>query len=190
MSSMTVNIDPALAIDGWMTPKELQWLSEQAQWHHRIVELGCFRGRSTRALADHCPGIVYAIDCWKIQPYMPPTWSAEFVWEEFTFNLQEHLRNGKVVPIRADHGAYHMFPPEWVRGNPSERPDMVFIDGDHTLEAVRRDILAWRSRIAPGGLLCGHDANNSDWPDVDKALAELLPEAQVVPGTQIWWFSC
>ncbi len=33
----------------------------------------------------------------------------------------------------------------------------VFIDADHTTEAVRRDLAAWSPKIAPGGVLAGHD---------------------------------
>jgi predicted O-methyltransferase YrrM len=55
-----INIARALATDGWMSEAELFWLATQAQQHRRIVELGSFLGRSTRALADHTPGIVYA----------------------------------------------------------------------------------------------------------------------------------
>ena len=42
--------------------------------------------------------------------------------------------------------------------------DMVFIDGDHTPQAVRAD-LAEAVRLAPGGLLVAHDANYTDVSD-------------------------
>lgn len=35
--------------------------------------------------------------------------------------------------------------------------DFVFLDGDHTSEAVRADLRAWWPKIRPGGILCGHD---------------------------------
>jgi len=35
--------------------------------------------------------------------------------------------------------------------------DLVFIDGDHSYSAVRDDIDAWRSKVKPGGILCGDD---------------------------------
>ncbi len=40
---------------------------------------------------------------------------------------------------------------------PESSLDFVFIDADHTYEAVRRDLKAWWSKVRPGGLLCGHD---------------------------------
>lgn len=35
--------------------------------------------------------------------------------------------------------------------------DLVFIDGDHSYDGVRKDIAAWKSKVRPGGFLAGHD---------------------------------
>lgn len=35
--------------------------------------------------------------------------------------------------------------------------DAVFLDADHTYEAVRDDLVAWSPKIASKGVLCGHD---------------------------------
>jgi predicted O-methyltransferase YrrM len=35
--------------------------------------------------------------------------------------------------------------------------DLLFIDADHSYDAVRSDIEAWRRKVRPGGILCGHD---------------------------------
>lgn len=35
--------------------------------------------------------------------------------------------------------------------------DLVFLDADHSYRSTRADIRAWRSKVAPGGILCGHD---------------------------------
>ena len=36
--------------------------------------------------------------------------------------------------------------------------DFVFIDGDHSTEAVTADIEAWLPKLKPDGVLAGHDA--------------------------------
>eukprot|EP00971_Amphidinium_carterae_P228524 4532571-Amphidinium_carterae.1 len=35
--------------------------------------------------------------------------------------------------------------------------DLVFIDGDHSYEAVKRDIALWTPKVACRGILSGHD---------------------------------
>lgn len=35
--------------------------------------------------------------------------------------------------------------------------DFVFIDGDHTLQAVIVDNLGWNEKVRPGGVISGHD---------------------------------
>ena len=35
--------------------------------------------------------------------------------------------------------------------------DFVYIDGDHSYEAVKRDLEMWYPKIRKGGVLCGHD---------------------------------
>jgi len=56
--------------------------------------------------------------------------------------------------------------------------NMVFIDGDHTYQGCRGDILAWLPRVAPGGVLALHDyrkaADDKPHPGVDRAVDELL----------------
>ena len=35
--------------------------------------------------------------------------------------------------------------------------DIVYIDGDHSYEAVKTDVISWKLKVKNGGLLCGHD---------------------------------
>jgi len=37
--------------------------------------------------------------------------------------------------------------------------DLVYLDGDHRVEALVADIDAWKPKIRPGGILAGHDIN-------------------------------
>lgn len=64
--------------------------------------------------------------------------------------------------------------------------DFVFIDADHSYEAVRRDIDAWRSKVRPGGWLGGHDYNQR-FPGVVRAVQFAFGHKQVIelPGS-IW----
>jgi hypothetical protein len=55
--------------------------------------------------------------------------------------------------------------------------DAVFIDGDHSYEAVKADIEAWWPSVKPGGWLGGHDIFHTDkrfdFSGVDRAVQEF-----------------
>lgn len=57
---------------------------------------------------------------------------------------------------------------------------LIFIDGDHTYQGVKKDIEALRDAVVPGGYVCFHDYSAS-FPGVVKAVDELIlnsPEYQ------------
>jgi hypothetical protein len=183
MSTTTVDVSQALTVDGWMSEAELRWLAERAQSHKAIVELGCHMGRSTSALAANTPGTVYALDDWNglrdtIDESTGESWhnpEPEALYKMFLRNTRGY---SNIVSIKCNHAAPGAVP----------QPDMVFIDGSHKYEDVKRDIHYWCGKIAPGGLLCGHDYDEAVWLDVCQAVRELLPQAKVVPGTTIWYW--
>ncbi|MES1989091.1 MAG: class I SAM-dependent methyltransferase [Pseudomonadota bacterium] len=167
-----IHIDRALKIEGWMTQEELLWLAEQAKTHNSIAEIGSYMGRSTRVLGDNTSGVVYAYDDW----YGPrevaiPDSERDLLWQKFCDNLKD-LIGKKVIPCRKNHTEFSAEP----------LVDMVFIDGDHQYDSVKRDIDFWRNRLANGGLLCGHDL---DQEQVKKAVTDCLGYV-TNPAGYIW----
>ncbi len=63
--------------------------------------------------------------------------------------------------------------------------DMVFIDADHSYEACKKDIAAWRSKVRPGGILSGHDYNRRFFPGVIRAVEEALEDVKI--RGSIWY---
>lgn len=53
--------------------------------------------------------------------------------------------------------------------------DFVFIDADHSYEAVEADIFTWRNKVRwPGGWLGGHDYHERKFPGVVQAVHEYV----------------
>lgn len=177
------------AVPGWMVPGELLWLAKAGAEHRRIIEVGSWKGRSTKALALATPGVVYAVDHWKgSAPSGDATFveasgrGADAIFAEFRANVAAEIAAGKIVPVRSESGEAVARLEALLGG---ERADMIFIDGDHTYESARRDIATWRPLLAEGGLLCGHDYA-SGWPGVVKAVCEVFyPRFRV--SDSIWW---
>ena len=178
----------ALAIKGWMSEQELRWLADQARVAQAVIEIGSCCGRSTRALADHCPGTVFAIDPWVgycnddgsqaqwIEQAAGGGWTG--IRAAFDRNLADHLASGLVKAIaRRSEVAAGLFEPGMV--------DLVFIDGDHRYEVCASDIAQYRPLIRSGGILAGHDYTHADWPGVKRAVDELV--GPVTLCGSIWW---
>lgn len=178
--SYPMRILKAHKIDGWMTPTELNWLAKQAEQHKKIVEVGSHKGRSTRAIGDYTSGTVWAFDDWQGCRDIAMSKNGEF-FHAFENNLADLIESEKVKIIKGDHGDESLIP--------DIQPDMVFINGSHDHADVKRDIQIWRKRMAPGGLLCGHDILTGSKQDIGvlPAVKEEFGENwSVVPGTDIW----
>lgn len=177
-------IEEASRIDGWMAPDELGWLSQTAATRRRIVEVGSWKGRSTKALAMATPGQVFAIDHWRGSETERSTWQKEAVdlgadamFDEFCRNLGPEIVAGKLVPLRQDC--------ELVAKTLGVllRSDFVFIDGAHTYAEVKRDIERWRAVCAPKAILSGHDFSHEG---VARAVHDVLGDVAHAPGS-IWY---
>src|ERR1700723_2365226 len=167
--AIALNIDRALSIYGWMSTQELLWLTHTCSQHERIVELGSYPGRSTRALADHTKGTVIAID-----DFLGPRDMSRRVRRQaskerhgnlltqFTANMEGVLDKIRVVQYDLET----INPADY---NPPF--DMIFIDGAHDYVSVSRDIKKWKSFITPGGLISGHDFSEG-YPGVERAVLE------------------
>jgi Methyltransferase domain len=63
--------------------------------------------------------------------------------------------------------------------------DWVHLDARHDFESVKADILAWRPKVRSGGWLSGDDYDTGKWPEVVRAVTQVLPDARPW-STQQW----
>jgi predicted O-methyltransferase YrrM len=188
---MTSSLDAAQAIPGWMDHRELAWLAAAASTARTIIEVGCFQGRSTRALADHTTGVVHAIDPWAFyrnDDDSQADWiTKDYDWpglrRAFEAHLADHLASGRVVIHAAPSSAAL---PALLKTLGRRSVDLVFIDGDHRYEAVREDMALAHPLVRAGGILAGHDYGKRDWPGVKQAVDERFPQG-VHSLRSIWW---
>lgn len=176
-----MNLSKALAIPaGGTSVADLEWLAWAAQGCNDILELGCYRGRSTRALLDNSQSCLWCVDSWSgvddsgIQGRITIT---EDDYRQFLENIADEEERVTVM---------RMFTREAFPILPVETFNLIFIDADHDYEAVKFDIKHSLPLLKPGGILCGHDYNDR-WPGVAKAVHEFFGDEFGIGGTQIWW---
>lgn len=165
-----------------MGENELRWLGEQAATRSMIAEIGCWRGRSTVALASATPGAVYAVDNFAGSPEH----QAELAEHPKYWLLHEFQMNTLSLKDKIHLFIYDSVAAAELFVDLKRHFDMIFLDGAHDLASITTDIQVWSALLAPDGLLCGHDIIG-DWPDVRTAVERLVPNYKIVPDTSIWY---
>lgn len=132
-------------IEGWMNSTDLNWLHSTAQEMDNIIEIGCWKGRSTFSLLSGCKGTVYAIDHFKGT-------KGEDCFDEAVDNdiFSEFMNNvGHFTNLKVFNGESF----KAVGYFKKKSIDMIFIDADHN--DLVQDIRSWRPVAKK--LICGHD---------------------------------
>ncbi len=177
-----IDVSRADKILGFMEIDELRWLAETASKYKNICEIGSWKGRSTRAIADNMPqdAELTVVDLFK-DGYL----EGKELRATFEENLHEYLEAGRISICQMDsETAAELF------AKVNIKFDMIFVDGEHFYEYAYNDIRNYLPLLSPGGILCGHDytPNAPEFGGVIKAVHELVPEGFRVniPTGRIW----
>lgn len=127
-----------------------------------FVELGSQRGFTAYRAALHLPNAtIHCVDPWKNYEGIPDyVGDMELCWRIFCELHKENIASGKVV---AHKGFSWDIAPSF-----DEQIDLLWIDGDHTLEGLLCDLSLWVPKVRPGGAVVG---DNYEIPGVKSAVA-------------------
>lgn len=64
--------------------------------------------------------------------------------------------------------------------------DFIYIDGEHTYEAVKQDLELFLPKLKEGGVVSGHDYYPERWPGVVKAVNETLGSPDFIFDDTSW----
>jgi len=163
-------------ITGMMVGEDLAWLHEVSKRMSNAVEIGSYKGKSTYVLCAGCRGQVYAVDPFKwghlFLDIDPAT--HEDTYLDFAENTKEFSNLTTLRMTSAEAAVSEAIPPV---------VDMVFIDGDHSFEAVLQDITLWNFRARK--MICGHDLNI---PEIEAALIKYFGKGNYQPAAHNIWF--
>ncbi|MFH2203223.1 MAG: class I SAM-dependent methyltransferase [Elusimicrobiota bacterium] len=167
-------------IDGWIYDGEHEFLWELAQrpGAGHILEIGSWLGKSTCILAGACARSapetkVFCIDTFDMRGtelqdriHRSVRGGAPGTFYEFIENAKKHGFYDRIVVVAS--------PSEAALPALTERFRMVFIDGMHDYDQVRKEAELCLPLLNRGGILALHDTSCRAWPGIDRYVEENL----------------
>jgi hypothetical protein len=156
------------SVPGWFDfPDLYAALVQRLPSGAHVVEVGGWKGQSAAFM-----GVEIANSGKAIQFDVVDTWQGS---NEECHRLDPDVQNGRlyeaflthIEPVRELVRPIKLASVEAAATYPDASLDAVFIDADHSTEAVLADCQAWWPKVKPGGILAGHDRN---WASVQKAV--------------------
>ena len=153
----------------------LDYLPEQSVG----AEIGVWKGGFTKQILDTVhPKELYLIDPYAYQPSYTSAWygkpeldqdKMDSIFEETRTNLEDISGDADLHFLREDSTKAHHKIDE-------EELDWVYIDGNHTYEFVKKDLLNFYPKVKVGGYITGDDYDLQGWWDngVKKAVDEFI----------------
>lgn len=157
-------------------------LASQVPADQAIVELGVYHGGTTLRLAwGATQG--HGAHVWGIDPWD----SADNVYGETLGNLQSARRwarhwvtslgyGGRITLLQSTS---QQVAADW--GPDQPKVGLLFVDGDHTAEGVRRDIESWAPHLAEGAVIALDDYVTNDYYGVRETVDELVNSGVLEP---------
>lgn len=149
----------------------------------KILEVGSWAGQSTIMLAALCKrygtGKVFCIDTWKGTANRPPSEeraSKDKVLKLFLRNIRAAEVGDYIVPMRGKSEYFY----DLLKDGSF---DVVYIDGDHSYQGFKKDLLGLPRKVREGGLLCGDDLDLKA-SEIDMAHAEANKEKDYIQDSR------
>jgi len=148
------------------------------------VEVGVDRGETSALLLHGLPGLnLWMIDPWRATA--PDALRRQFDCDRAFARAAEvtAFAAGRRALVPCDHARAASLLPD--------APDLVFLDADHRYGPTLEAIAIWWPRLAPGGLLCGHDYGHPDYPGVKQAVDEFARQRGLkvrLAEDMVWYY--
>lgn len=141
-----------------------------------IVEVGVFRGGSLKTLAQAAKCHVYGVDAWGLPDlYTGGNESPKKYGGENKAIAEQLLAGLDNVTLVHDYSvtaaANYTGPPI----------GLLYIDAEHTKQAVLADWQAWSPHLAPRAVIAFDDYNTSNHQDLTAGINQIVAEAQLTP---------
>ena len=163
----------AALVEGWLSDAQGRALfraAAETRGRGAIVEIGSWKGRSTTWLASGARLAghrVYAIDPHRRSREYPEAETKD----EFLANLARNGLTAVVEPL--------IMTSEEAAARVAGPVELLFIDGDHSYEAVRRDTEIWLPRLIDGGTVMFNDVATAAYSGPRRVVREMVCRSPV-----------
>ena len=136
--------------------KERDALASLATRANKVLEIGVYEGNATKLLASSMlkTGVLYAVD-----PFFTGNLGISYglLITKSQIRRAKKLNNGVTVEVIKD------FSYNAASNYSLNNFDLIFIDGDHSIEGIKRDWADWSDRLNQGGFIALHDTRVPDY---------------------------
>jgi len=126
------------------------------------LEIGSYAGASAELIAQYVKEIT-CCDIW--EEFIKPQQRAQIVYQDF---LKTKKRNPNIIERKINSNIL-------ANETPNHTYHLIYIDADHDYQSVKNDIIAWKEKVKPGGIISGHDYHSG----VKQAVDEIYGEKNV-----------
>lgn len=124
------------------------------------VEVGTRTGWFAKYIVDHTNMTLYCVDPWETNPQLAEPEDSYKMFKFLTYPYKD-----RIIEVKD-------WSPQVTFRFANNSLDFIYIDAEHTYEAVKADITAWWNKLKQGGVIAGHDYSDN-WPGVKKAINEF-----------------
>lgn len=157
-----------------------------------IIEVGCWLGRSIIYMAEEIAALkkdvrIFGVDTWRGSDDHDANDQVLIKQKHYGYLLHQFLNNVRACGVQSLITPLCMPSVEAARFFEEQSVYMVFIDAQHTYDAVKADIAAWRGKVKPGGFLSGHDYGWAGPEQVKRAVDEAFPKVRLMGRCNSSW---
>ncbi|MBU1345145.1 MAG: class I SAM-dependent methyltransferase [Proteobacteria bacterium] len=164
------------SVQGFLSQLEgfaLYLLATMGPGQGEVVEIGSYKGLSTCWIAEGLKASnreqVTAVDHFEGSDEHSDEEKKDLL-EIFLANISEQGLNDYVIPTKmSSENAVQ----KW-HENGAKPIRLLFIDGDHSYEGVKKDFNLWSELLIESGIVCFHDYQSKGYPGVTRFVDELL----------------
>jgi hypothetical protein len=136
-----------------------------------ICEIGVFKGDFSKFLKDNLdPKELHLIDIFEGMMCSGDKDGNNIIYSDLSRdyeNLLTFFQNDKSVFLHKGKSF------DILNGFEDNYFDIIYIDGDHTYEGVKKDLEVSLKKIKKTGFICGHDYTQDKFPGVVKAVSDF-----------------